>query len=70
MEKELGKSRAELEKLNTKLHNPGFVNKAPANVVEPSGSGPKSLPPSITTANSVQAITAQTTAPIASTPLT
>lgn len=31
---------------------------------------PKSLPPSITTANSVQAITAQTTAPIASTPLT
>ena len=34
MEKELGKSRAELEKLNTKLHNPGFVNKAPANVVE------------------------------------
>ena len=33
-EKELGKSRAELEKLNTKLHNPGFVNKAPANVVE------------------------------------
>lgn len=31
---------------------------------------PKSLPPSITTANSVQAITAQTTAPIASTPRT
>ena len=30
----------------------------------------KSLPPSITTANSVQAITAQTTAPIASTPRT
>lgn len=31
---------------------------------------PKSLPPSITTANSVQAITAQTTAPIALTPRT
>ena len=31
---------------------------------------PKSLPPSITTANSVQTITAQTTAPIASTPRT
>lgn len=31
---------------------------------------PKSLPPSITTANSAQAITAQTTAPIASTPRT
>ena len=31
---------------------------------------PKSLPPSITTADSVQAITAQTTAPIASTPRT
>ncbi len=25
---------AELEKLNTKLGNPGFVNKAPAHVVE------------------------------------
>ncbi len=34
MEKELGKSRAELEKLQTKLNNPGFVNKAPANVVQ------------------------------------
>ena len=34
MEKELGKSRAELEKLQTKLGNPGFVNKAPANVVQ------------------------------------
>ena len=34
MEKELDKSRAELEKLQTKLGNPGFVNKAPANVVQ------------------------------------
>lgn len=34
LEKELGKSRAELEKLQTKLNNPGFVNKAPANVVQ------------------------------------
>ncbi len=34
MEKELGKNRAELEKLQAKLNNPGFVNKAPANVVE------------------------------------
>lgn len=34
MEKELGKSRAELEKLDAKLGNPGFVSKAPANVVE------------------------------------
>ncbi len=34
MEKELGKNKAELEKLRTKLGNPGFVNKAPANVVE------------------------------------
>ena len=34
MEKELGKSRTELEKLQTKLGNPGFVNKAPANVVQ------------------------------------
>uniref|UniRef100_UPI0025DE69BB valine--tRNA ligase n=1 Tax=uncultured Pseudoflavonifractor sp. TaxID=1221379 RepID=UPI0025DE69BB len=34
MEKELKKNRAELDKLETKLNNPGFVNKAPANVVE------------------------------------
>ena len=34
MEKELKKNIAELEKLNTKLNNPGFVNKAPAHVVE------------------------------------
>ena len=34
LEKELKKNPAELEKLNTKLNNPGFVNKAPANVVE------------------------------------
>ena len=34
LEKELKKNTAELEKLNTKLNNPGFVNKAPANVVE------------------------------------
>ena len=34
LEKQLGKDKAELDKLNTKLQNPGFVNKAPANVVE------------------------------------
>ena len=34
VEKELKKQSAELEKLNTKLNNPGFVNKAPAQVVE------------------------------------
>ncbi len=34
VEKELKKQSAELEKLNTKLANPGFVNKAPAHVVE------------------------------------
>ena len=34
MEKELKKNQAELDKLDTKLNNPGFVNKAPANVVE------------------------------------
>ena len=34
LEKQLGKDKAELDKLNTKLNNPGFVNKAPANVVE------------------------------------
>ena len=34
MEKELKKNRAELDKLEAKLQNPGFVNKAPANVVE------------------------------------
>ena len=33
LEKQLGKDKAELDKLNTKLNNPGFVNKAPANVV-------------------------------------
>ncbi len=34
MEKELGKTRADLAGLESKLQNPGFVNKAPANVVE------------------------------------
>ena len=34
LEKELKKQRAELDKLNAKLGNPGFVNKAPAHVVE------------------------------------
>ncbi len=34
MNKELDKNRAELAKLQTKLSNPGFVNKAPAHVVE------------------------------------
>ena len=34
MEKELKKQSAELDKLNAKLNNPGFVNKAPAQVVE------------------------------------
>ena len=34
IEKELGKNRGELDKLNAKLGNPGFVNKAPASVVE------------------------------------
>ena len=34
IEKELGKNRAELAKLSAKLGNPGFVNKAPASVVE------------------------------------
>ena len=34
VEKELKKNSAELEKLNAKLANPGFVNKAPAHVVE------------------------------------
>ena len=33
VEKELKKQSAELEKLNAKLANPGFVNKAPAQVV-------------------------------------
>ena len=33
VEKELKKNSAELEKLNTKLNNPGFVNKAPEHVV-------------------------------------
>ena len=34
IEKELKKQSAELEKLNAKLANPGFVNKAPTHVVE------------------------------------
>ena len=34
IEKELKKNRAELDKLEAKLGNPGFVNKAPAHVVE------------------------------------
>ena len=34
IEKELKKNRAELDKLEAKLGNPGFVNKAPANVVQ------------------------------------
>lgn len=34
IEKQLGKNRAELDKLNHKLQNPGFVTKAPAQVVE------------------------------------
>ena len=34
LEKELGKQLAERDKLQTKLQNPGFVNKAPANVVQ------------------------------------
>ena len=34
IEKELKKNSDELSKLNAKLSNPGFVNKAPANVVE------------------------------------
>ena len=34
VEKDLKKQSAELEKLNAKLSNPGFINKAPASVVE------------------------------------
>ena len=34
MEKELKKNRDELQKLETKLQNPGFVNKAPEHVVK------------------------------------
>ena len=34
VEKELKKQSGELEKLNAKLNNPGFVNKAPAHVVQ------------------------------------
>ena len=34
IQKELDKHRKELDKLETKLQNPGFVNKAPAQVVE------------------------------------
>ena len=33
VEKELKKNSAELEKLNTKLNNPGFVNKAPEHII-------------------------------------
>ncbi|MEA4933606.1 MAG: valine--tRNA ligase [Lawsonibacter sp.] len=33
LEKEMKKNAEELDKLNAKLNNPGFVNKAPANVV-------------------------------------
>ena len=33
LEKELKKNTAELDKLETKLQNPGFVNKAPEHVV-------------------------------------
>ena len=33
LEKELKKQSADLEKLNAKLNNPGFVNKAPEQVV-------------------------------------
>ena len=33
MEKDLNKKKGELAGLETKLNNPGFVNKAPANVV-------------------------------------
>lgn len=40
MEKELKKNSDELQKLNTKLANPGFVNKAPEHVVKAgAGSG-------------------------------
>ena len=34
IQKEVDKNRKELDKLETKLNNPGFVNKAPAQVVE------------------------------------
>ena len=34
MTKELTKQRTELDKLNAKLGNPGFVAKAPANIIE------------------------------------
>ena len=34
MEKELGKKKGELAGLENKLANPGFVSKAPANVVQ------------------------------------
>ena len=33
VEKELKKNSTELEKLNTKLNNPGFVNKAPEHII-------------------------------------
>ena len=33
MEKELKKNSVELEKLNAKLANPGFVNKAPEHII-------------------------------------
>lgn len=34
LDKEIGKTQKELESLKVKLDNPGFVNKAPANVVQ------------------------------------
>jgi valyl-tRNA synthetase len=34
LEKEISKIDAEVEKLNKKLNNPGFVNKAPEAVVD------------------------------------
>lgn len=46
IEKELKKNRAELDKLEAKLGNPGFVNKAPAHVVEAEQDGLKSSGPS------------------------
>ena len=46
IEKELKKNRAELDKLEAKLGNPGFVNKAPAHVVEAERTGLKSSGPS------------------------
>lgn len=42
VEKELKKNSAELDKLNAKLANPGFVNKAPPTWWRRSGSAPSS----------------------------